>query len=229
MSTAQLYTAEHIAFAGTGTAYDPETGEMLVYGPASTHKVVNIAQADAYKERKEHQGRQAEFTFADMTELHDVIDVLTTSQCGYLLLLQCYVDYDNGRLINAKGDAMKPGDLLDVLGLKRKRQTFYDFLDRCVENAIITRDEDGTYYVNPRYHFREQTAAGRWFERTLRWSSAHIARIRRRTSVLSTECCVLCIWTLTHFALIRLSVTRERCAGLTVSNLRKRLALMRRR
>lgn len=156
---ARSYTAEHIAFTGTGTAYDPGTGEALIYAPASTHRVVSIAQFEAHRDRKAHQGRQSEFTFADMAELHDVIDALTTAQCGYLLLLQCYVGYDNGRLINAKGDAMKPGDLIDVLGLKRKRQTFYDFLDRCLEHAIITRDEAGAYYVNPRYHFRGATGS----------------------------------------------------------------------
>ncbi|WP_449600311.1 hypothetical protein [Paenibacillus sp. Marseille-Q9583] len=159
MSTAQLYTAEHVAFTGTGTAFDPDTGEALIYAPADTHRVVSIAQYEAFKERKEFQGRQAEFTFADMNEIHEVIDILTTAQCGYLLLLQCYVDFDNGRLINAKGDAMKPGDLLDVLGLKRKRQTFYDFLDKCVAHSIITRDVDGSYYVNQRYHFRGATGS----------------------------------------------------------------------
>lgn len=154
----RMYTAEHIAFSGTGTAFDPDTGEALIYAPANTHRVVNIAQFEAFKERKEFQGRQTEFTFADMHELHEVIDVLTTAQCGYLLLLQCYVDFDTGRLINGKG-AMKTGDLLAVLGLKRKRQTFYDFLDKCIAHSIITRDEDRMYYVNQRYHFRGATGS----------------------------------------------------------------------
>ncbi|MCG7383388.1 hypothetical protein [Paenibacillus sp. ACRRY] len=152
-----MSTAEHIAFTGTGSAYDPETGEALVYGRADTHKVVSIAQYDSHSKRQDFIGRQAEFTFADMHELHEIIDVLTTAQCGYLLLLQCYVDFDNGKLVNAKGDAMKTAEILEVLRLKRKRQTFYDFMGKCEENSIITRDDDGVYYVNPRYHFRGAT------------------------------------------------------------------------
>ncbi|MFD1267579.1 hypothetical protein ACFQ3Y_09110, partial [Paenibacillus motobuensis] len=147
-------TAEHIAFTGTGTAYDPMTGEALVYAPASTHKVVNLAQAETYSARETFKRRQSEFTFMDMEELHEVIDALTTAQCGYLLVLQCFADYDGGRLVTGGKAPMTTADMMDVLKLKRKRQTFYDFLTNCTDHGIITRNEDGSYSVNPKYHFR---------------------------------------------------------------------------
>lgn len=149
-----VLTAEHIAFTGTGTAFDPETGEALVYAPASTHKVVNLKQADTYHERESFKGRQSDFTFVDMEELHEVISALSTAQCGYLLVLQCFADYDGGRLVKGRKEPMTTADMMDVLQLKRKRQTFYDFLSRCTEHGIIAKREDGSYAVNPRYHFR---------------------------------------------------------------------------
>ncbi|GMK47641.1 hypothetical protein PghCCS26_47710 [Paenibacillus glycanilyticus] len=154
---ARQYTAEHIAFSGTGTAYDPETGEKLIYGPAETHRLVNIAQSEAYHEVEEFKGRQADFTFAAMDAISEIIDVLTTAQCGYLLVLQCYVSYTDGRLVNADKTPMATADMITALKLGKKRQTFYDFLRQCLDNGIITRCDNGHYNVNPRYHFRGVT------------------------------------------------------------------------
>jgi hypothetical protein len=152
-----VISAEHIAFTGTGTAYDPLTGEALVFAPAETHRVVNIAQAEAHKQREDFKGRQADFTFAAMEAMHEVIDVLTTAQCGYLLLLQCYVDYGSGRLVHADKTAMTTTDMMRALQLGKKRQTFYDFLSACLDRDIITKNDDESYSVNPRYHFRGVT------------------------------------------------------------------------
>jgi hypothetical protein len=155
--TITIQTAEHIAFTGTGTAFDPETGEALVYAPAETHKVVSLAQYHAQHERAGFKGRQSDFTFTAMDAIHEVISVLTTAQCGYLLVLQCYVDYTDGRLLKGRKSPMSTADMMDALQLKRKRQTFYDFLNACQDHAIITQNEDGSYSVNPRYHFRGAT------------------------------------------------------------------------
>lgn len=152
-----MINAEHIAFTGTGTAYDPQTGEALVFAPAETHRVVNIAQAEAHRDREEFKGRQADFTFAAMEAMHEVIDVLTTAQCGYLLVLQCHVDYGSGRLVRADKSAMTTTDMMRALQLGKKRQTFYDFLSACLDRAIITKNDDESYSVNPRYHFRGVT------------------------------------------------------------------------
>lgn len=147
---------EHIAFTGTGSAYDPETGEALVYGRAGTHKVVNIAQAASYHERGRQKGRQADFTFTAIKSVGDVISVLTTAQCGYLTLLQCYVGYDGGLLVNADDTPMKTADMIDALQLNRKKRTFYDFLTACVTHGIILADSQG-HRINPKYHFRGMT------------------------------------------------------------------------
>jgi hypothetical protein len=151
------YTAEHIAFSGTGSAYDPQTGEALVYAPAETHRVVSIAQSESYHEIEEFKGRQVDFTFTAMDAISEIIGALTTAQCGYLLVLQCYVSYEDGRLNNANKTPMDTSDMIAALKLGRKRQTFYDFLRKCLDNGIITKNDNGSYNVNPRYHFRGVT------------------------------------------------------------------------
>lgn len=155
-------TAEHIAFTGTGTAYDPETGETLVFAPASTHKVVNIAQSEAHSERQQFIGRQQDFSFSVMDVLHEVTSVLTKAQCGFLFLLQCYVSYENGRLVNPNKSVMTTEDMRRVLGMndRKKKSSFYDFLSRTVSNGILIDNVDGSFSVNERYHFRGSVPTG---------------------------------------------------------------------
>jgi hypothetical protein len=152
-NTRRSYTIEHVAFSGTGSAYDPETGEALIYGPAETHYLRSKAQAASHNERESFHGRQAEFTFAAMEAIGEVTAVLTTAQCGFLTVLQCYVDYGTNTLINANKSPMKTADMIRTLRLERKRSTFYGFLAACIEHGIIA-EVDGKYAVNPRYHFR---------------------------------------------------------------------------
>jgi hypothetical protein len=140
---------------------DPETGE-LVYATVLNigDRVTTEAQrtgAAGHFEREAFKGRNAGFTFASMDDIHYVIERLTTAQCGYLLVLQCYVDYDGGRIVNSEGRALATTEMMDVLQLRKKRQTFYDFLRACLESGVITKDEHESYYVNPRYHFRGTT------------------------------------------------------------------------
>lgn len=150
-------TNEHRYFSGVFSFVD-ENGEQRISAPAESHKVISRKQSEAYKaeqQRKEFIGRQPDFTASNMRNLHEVYNVLTTAQSGYLMRLQCNVSYesDGGVLINSDKTPMTTADMLDVLQLKRKRSSFYDFLDACICYGIIT-EQDGVYAVNPRYHFR---------------------------------------------------------------------------
>lgn len=128
---------------------DIETGEDR----SSEYTLRHRNQDDAYRKLKEKRGRQPDFTASNMRNLHEVYNVLTTTQCGYLMLLQCYVDYGEGTIVNSDKTPMTTNDMMSVLQLNRKRSTFYDFLRACVEHGIIIENND-TYAVNPRYHFR---------------------------------------------------------------------------
>jgi len=159
--TVRKHTAEHVAFSGTGSAIDPETGVAYVYGPADTHYLRSRAQAAAFSEREDFRGKQEGFTFSVMDVLHEVTSVLTKAQCGFLLLLQCHVNFGDGRLVNSDKSSMTTDDMRRVLRMKSgRRNTFYDFLRRCTESGIIIANEDGSYAINDRYHFRGNAPIG---------------------------------------------------------------------
>lgn len=147
-------TDEHRYYDGV-FSYVDENGESRISAPAHTHKVVNYKQAEAWQAIQEtekwRQEGQDNFTFSVMDALHEVTSVLTNAQCGFMLVLQSYMNYE-GKLTTGR-KAMKSADMMRVLGLNEKRQTFYDFLRITIENAIIVKKDDH-YYVNPRYHFR---------------------------------------------------------------------------
>lgn len=130
--------------------YNTETGEIKdMQSKANRDK--------GYREQKakeQRDGRAIEFTNTDMRHLHEVYGVLTTAQCGYLMLLQCYVDYDSGAIDNANKTHMTTADMRKVLQLTgSKESTFYDFFNACLQHGILT-EEDGVYSVNRRYHFK---------------------------------------------------------------------------
>jgi hypothetical protein len=131
-----------------------ETGEDL--SPDYTLRHRN--QDAAYRHMKENEtaseGRKIDFTAANMRNLHEVYDVLTTAQCGYLMRLQCNVSYDGGTLVNSDKTPMSKRDMMKALQLDRKRQTFYDFFRACEAHDIIREGEGGNYNVNERYHFK---------------------------------------------------------------------------
>jgi hypothetical protein len=102
------------------------------------------------------KGRGRDFTSANMETIHEVYGALTTAQCGYLMLLQCYVSYDGGPLINPDKTPMKKSDMKSVLQLDSKPRTFYDFYKACVNHEVIRENQDGTFTVNERYHFKGQ-------------------------------------------------------------------------
>lgn len=135
-----------------------EDGEKMIAAPAQSHRVISASQSEAYRKEKESEAwRQRDgrdFTASNMRNLHEVYDVLTTAQCGYLMLLQCYVSFDGGTLVNPDKSPMSSADMMSVLQLGKKRATFYDFKKACADNGIINEAADGTYAVNERYHFR---------------------------------------------------------------------------
>lgn len=128
---------------------DTETGEDLSHDYTLRHR----NQDESYRQKEYAGGRKYNFTASNMETLHEVYGVLTTAQCGYLMLLQCYVNYDGGTLVNPDGSLMNTSQMRKLLQLERKKSTFYDFMHACVESDII-RETGRTYSVNPRYHFR---------------------------------------------------------------------------
>lgn len=127
-----------------------QTGEIREF---EEHHSARQRRADGYKKKYLREGRQNDFTASNMRNLHEVYSVLTTAQCGYLMRLQCNVNYE-GILVNSGKTPMSTADMMEILQLTRKQSTFYDFLNACLAHDIIHKDETGNYMVNERYHFK---------------------------------------------------------------------------
>lgn len=127
-----------------------QTGELKDFAEFNAAKQ---RQNDAYKKKYLREGRKQDFTASNMRNLHEVYTVLTTAQCGYLMRLQCNMNYE-GVLVNSDKSPMDTADMMRVLQLTRKKSTFYDFLNACLEHDIIRKDSADIYSVNERYHFK---------------------------------------------------------------------------
>jgi len=133
---------------------DVETGEDRT----SEHVITNRNQAEAYAKLKREEeaklrGRSHDFTFSVMDALHEVTSVLTNAQCGYMLVLQGYADYEGRLVMPDRITYMRASNMAEVLGLADKRSTFYDFLTQATAHGII-QSNAGIYTINHRYHFR---------------------------------------------------------------------------
>lgn len=131
---------------------DLYTGEDKTEGK----RIVDIRQAAAYRYIKEREGRQPDFTFTDMDSITEVIENIDDKHCGYLLYLQCFIDY-RGKLVKSDRakTVMTKKDVQETVGLKRT--AFSEFFKAMTENGIIY-ESDGAFYVNERYHFRGKTS-----------------------------------------------------------------------
>lgn len=130
---------------------DIETGE----DHSADYRLRHRNQDEAFKRKGNTDGRKHDFTASSMRNLHEVYNVLTTAQCGYLMLLQCFVGWDGGVLVNSDKTPMTKAQMRARLQLDKKPRTFYDFYNACVAHDIIIEDHSaGTFAVNERYHFR---------------------------------------------------------------------------
>lgn len=143
-------------YVGNGYARDV-TGKV--------YRVKSLEQEEAERRYAQQggKGRKETFFFNGMERLDYVIEALTTAQCGYLLVLSSYIDFD-GLIIRSENDKspMSTADMQRVLRLSgTKQSSFYDFLDACLSHGIITDSGDGRFYVTRRFHFRGKTEGER--------------------------------------------------------------------
>ncbi|KAA8750153.1 hypothetical protein [Paenibacillus sp. UASWS1643] len=132
---------------------DPETGEIYDRTAvlADGDRVTSAAQRESYA--KKQSGRTAEFTVTQMRNIDEVIERVSDKHCGYLLYLQCFVNYD-AILENPDKSAMSREDMMRTL--KIGRTTLHHFLRETTEAGVIEEDGD-KYRLNPRYHFQGKT------------------------------------------------------------------------
>lgn len=90
------------------------------------------------------------FTCTDIDAIKEVSAKLKEKDCGYLLVLQSYIDY-KGRLIYKKQPLTSTG-IMKILNIKQT--TFSCFINEMHKHNIILKDENG-YKVNQKYHWTD--------------------------------------------------------------------------
>ncbi|WP_342042593.1 hypothetical protein [Bacillus sp. OTU2372] len=113
----------------------------------SEYSLRSKKQDEAYKRIQYYHQDNRHFSFADMENIKNVISKVKTVDCGYLLILQCYMEYGTGKL------ALDRKEMQKALGISKP--TFQRFWAAMISNGIIFKD-NGEFYVNPDFHFRHQ-------------------------------------------------------------------------
>jgi Mn-dependent DtxR family transcriptional regulator len=116
------------------------------------------AESHEQRERKKlyaHKQRdQRHFTFADMETIVELTKGLSNKHCGYLLMLQPYVQFKTN-IIATKGEVSEPMDkkmIAEVLDVQPR--TVKGVLDKLTSIGALETTEDGYYRMSDRYHFR---------------------------------------------------------------------------
>ncbi|MCM2531939.1 hypothetical protein NDK43_05470 [Neobacillus pocheonensis] len=128
---------------------DGETGELF---DKNDYYLRSRKQDEAYKFIQYDQQDNRHFSFADIENIREVISNLSTVHCGYLLILQCYMEFGTGKLNLTRKEMPK--------AVGTSESTFKRFFSKVRSNGIVTV-ENGEFYINPRFHFRQQANSDR--------------------------------------------------------------------
>ncbi|MDQ6598077.1 hypothetical protein [Bacillus salipaludis] len=120
------------------------TGESF---DMSEYSLRSKKQDEAYKRIQYYQYDKRLFSFADMDTIKFIISNVSTVHCGYLLILQCYMEFGTGKLTLTRKEMPK------AVGMSES--TFIRFWKVMQSYGIIT-DKGGEFYMNPYFHFRQQ-------------------------------------------------------------------------
>lgn len=129
-----------------------ETGEVLRTFDSEKHYIRSKSSDEAYKHIQYDQQDNRHFSFADMENIKYIISNVKTVHCGYLLMLQCYMEFETGKLTISRKEMPK------VIGTSES--TFNRFW-KIMQSYGIINEENGEFFVNPYFHFRQQSKHNR--------------------------------------------------------------------
>jgi hypothetical protein len=142
-----------IPLKGTkNSGYSPDTGERFrIERELDIERKKKFARINSNK-------KQNKFTNTNMDEIDYICQHLTNAQIGYLMILQCYINYD-GRLIRSQKDKtpLKTSEMRHNLGLvsEEKKKTFYNFINNCLAVEILELNKkEKVYSVNRKFIFK---------------------------------------------------------------------------
>lgn len=126
---------------------DRLTGEQLT-GYHLTTDLQRRTSRDYFERMEQRQQLNGgeQFIFNVMSNVPYVSSVLTAAQCGYLLVLSTYIDWD-GRLIRSQKDktALTNADIMQQLRIKER--AFYNFIGVCKGYGFVEQ-RDGAFYLS---------------------------------------------------------------------------------
>jgi biotin operon repressor len=139
------------------------TGEVKEFAFTRTPE-----QQKAFQERQKREGSRKKakaFTFSDMENAKEVIEMLTTTELGYFLVLQTYVRYEDNVLIKSthKPVPMKRKDIGEVLGITNRshiKKHVDNLLDKgmmSITTVQVGVKEVDAFVINNHYHFKGRT------------------------------------------------------------------------
>lgn len=137
-----------LEYVGNGYARD-ERG-FVFHVENAEHRTIKRRAA-----KQKYEGRKERFIFNVMGNMNYVSGALTSAQCGYLLVLSTYINYD-GLLVTSErdGEPIDRNAMLTVLGLREtQRSTLSEFLVACENYGIMRETSDG-FIISDGFHFR---------------------------------------------------------------------------
>jgi DNA-binding MarR family transcriptional regulator len=128
---------------------DTTTGEIY---DMSEYYLRAKSSDEAFKRKQFYLQDNRHFSFADMENIKEVISNVSTVHCGYLLILQCFMEYGTGKLKLTRKEMPK--------AVGASESTFIRFWTEVRSNGIVTV-YNCEFYINPRFHFRCKSKSDR--------------------------------------------------------------------
>ncbi|WP_193224704.1 replication/maintenance protein RepL [Bacillus sp. B1-b2] len=126
-------------------------GELRLIVNPLEYEVRSKKQIEGYKKQFEKKKDNRHFNFANMENISEVISNLTNVHLGYLLHLQCFMNFEDGILTGKEGMKMtKKVDIQKTLCISKDTNKRFC---KALENNGILEVTNGVYRINPMYHF----------------------------------------------------------------------------
>ena len=136
---------EPIKLVGNNRAIGTETGRV--------YHVKSAEQVEAIERQKKIGRDRRHFAFAHMRNIREVTDNLSNKHCGYILMLQPYIQFKTNILVGKKDEPLDNKGVAKAL--KITPRTAAALLKSLEQDDVIEITSDGYYKMNERYHFRK--------------------------------------------------------------------------
>jgi DNA-binding MarR family transcriptional regulator len=124
-------------------------------------KFITVEQLAAIEREQQKQRDKRHFSFAHMRNIREITDNLPNKQCGYILMLQPYLQMKSNTLVDPGRDEapLDKAGIAKALGVTPK--TAGTVINSLIEDDVLSVTPNGNYRMNDRYHFRKRIREGK--------------------------------------------------------------------